>query len=421
MVRCSWPGNAAPLHPSSHLPPPTPHPHPYRVICSHLPPILCHYLLILEQDENDLLRVLDTAAPTGGWELQPPMVGGTCRPYLWVGPVLVSLPPLTDVDGLPVHLFPVYLTQEELALVAPPSRPDISQTYRRLRRVSSTHSARQSRRGGQRPSQGGSGGRSGQGTAARHGLSEAIAGMSLTSSQPRYEVVHITPARSSHVTGVQQEDMPHPACNTDQLENAAEEDSEILGQSHVEGNPPHLTRTSPTPSPSHGIGPSPPITISPRAKSTPPSHAALSVSPSAKSSQSGSGSYITPGHSSPDNLDRQNSLSSPDVSPDGYVFQTPQSSVSESRALFPQQDSSPPARQDNELKDQDGVHDLPQEGVPPAEATHQHRPEDRDEPQVCKMHFHLHLCLVLPLLPLPLPPPPSPTHTHPLPPPSLPP
>lgn len=220
----------------------------------------------------------------------------------------------------------------------------------------------------------------------KHALSEGVIGRSLGSSQPRYKVVHTAPGPgSSRVVGGLLEDTVHPTCNANQPSNAVEDDLETLGDSHIKGDAPQLVKTSPTPSPST-IGHSPPITISQRAESRPPSRLTVSASPATKSSHSGSDSFVTPGHSSPDNLDHQNILPSSDISPNGVVFKTPQSSVSESRALFPQQDSSPLAEEASGWKEQDGAHDSLRE-VLPSEHTDKHRPEDRGKPQV-KCSFH---------------------------------
>ena len=300
-----------------------------------------------------------------------------------------------------MYLFPVYLTGEELAVVAPPTHPDLSQTYRRLRRVSthsSAHPSHQSRRSGLRSSHVGTGGRRGEDVA--DGLSQDMTSLSLVSSQLCYEVVHTTPARGSQVTGGQQEDSAQQSGVTNWSRSSMVEDLESLVQSRVEGNsPPQLTKTSPTPSPSNTIGHSPPITISQRAGSTLPPHAALSVSPPAKSSHSGSSSYITPDHPSPDNLDRRNSSTSADVSPDMFAFKTPQASFGEVKALFPPQDSSPQAQKDGERKEQDSVHDSFQEEVPPSQHTHQHRPGVSDEPQVRCSYQHSVVSILPPSLP----------------------
>ena len=292
-------------------------------------------------------------------------------------------------------------------MVAPPTRPDLSQTYRRLHRVSThsvAHPSRQPRRSGLRSSHVGTEGRRGDDVAANYGLSKDMTALSLVSSQLCYEVVHTTPARGSHARGGHQEDSAQLGGVTNPFRSSIVEDLEGLVQSRVEGNsPPQLTKTSPTPSPSNTIGHSPPITISQRAGSTLPSHAALSVSPPAKSSHSGSSSYITPDHPSPDNLDRRNSSTSADVSPDTFVFKTPQASFGEVKALFPQQDSSPPAKKDGERKEQDGVHGSFQEEVPPSQHTHQHRPGVSDEPQVRCSYQHS-VVSDLPSLP------PSPSH-----------
>lgn len=241
----------------------------------------------------------------------------------------------------------------------------------------------------------GTGGRRGEDVATSYGLSKDT--LSLVSSQLCYEVVHTTPApRSSHVKGDQQEQPAQPTRVTNWSRSSLVEDLESLVQARVEGtSPPQLTKTSPTPSPNNTIGHSPPINISQRAGSTLPSHVALSVSPPAKSSHSGSSSYITPGHSSPDNLDRRSNSTSADVSPD--TFKIPQASFVEIKALFPpQQDSSPPAKKDGEWEDQDGMHSSFQEEVPPSQHTHQHKPEDSDEPQVKDAAISTRLCLILP-------------------------
>ena len=70
-----------------------PTPYPCRVICSHLPPNLCHLLLILVQEESEMLSVLDTAGSTGGW---------VPRPDWWVGPA-THVCSAADADLPPPH------------------------------------------------------------------------------------------------------------------------------------------------------------------------------------------------------------------------------------------------------------------------------------------------------------------------------
>ena len=328
----------------------------------------------------------------------------------------------------------MYLTQEELAGATPSTRPDLSQTYRRLRRASThtaTHSTRQSRRGRQHPSHTDSGGRSQQGGALKNNLSEGAMGSFLASPHPRYEVVHTTPGRgSSHVMGAQQGDTPYLTgddSRSDHHVNTAEELERVVGG--LEGDLPKLVTISPSTSPSSPtVGHSHPIAINQMANSTSPSHLAVSVSPVTKSSpHSGSDAeiYVTPGHSTPEDLDHQDVSPCTGSSPSGYVFKTPQSSVIESKVLFPQQDSRPVPEQAAEEREGE-LNEAPQQA---SEHSDQLKAEDREGPQVgSPAMVIIQLCanlsipsppsilLLSPSPPSPLPSPPLPSPPSPSPP-----